>query len=147
MDNIQSQIDSRASQGGGDVLLAPVRYKPPQIIVRPGVNLIGQGRIIYDWQSSRIAGGTVFEIGWGGGPGSSGDPTKAAVQLNTASGIRNIGFDYPTQLPGLAAPIEYGSSMSRTGGGQGFRQARADLPGLVEYQVFVDVVGINLLRQ
>ena len=111
MDNIQSQIDSAASQGGGDVILPPVRFKPSQIVVRAGVNLIGQGRVIYDWPNSRISGGTIFEIDWGSGPGSSGDPTKAAVLTNTASGIRNVAFDYPAQLPGLAAPIEYGSSI------------------------------------
>lgn len=109
---IQTQIDTVSKQGGGTVTLPAGRYLvQSQIVVKPGVILEGVGFSHFNWDLPGPEKGTILDIGWGEGPGSSGDSDKAAIILNEGSGIRNIAFNYPKQDPLMETPFEWGSTV------------------------------------
>lgn len=110
--SIQSQIDAAASAGGGDVILpASVivqNSQADQIIARNGVRVIGSGKVGFNYHANGPAGGTIFDIRWGDGVGSSGDPARAAIIQQAGSSVLNVGAMYPQDVH-AAAPREWGS--------------------------------------
>ena len=109
----QNAINAASSAGGGIVFVPAGRYKfTAQIRVSANVILLGAGKITYVFGSpGAIQGGAIMEIDWGNGSGYSGNTTYAAVLLDQAARIQNIGFDYPSQVYSNTAAIEYGSTV------------------------------------
>ncbi len=115
---IQSQIDAAAASGGGDVVFPAALYTlTTQIVVKSGVRLIGSGKVTYDYHRpfavpplSGAVNGTLFDVRWGSGAGTSGNPAYAAVLMQAGSTIQNIGFTYPQDMF-AAAPVEWGSTV------------------------------------
>jgi hypothetical protein len=111
--NINAAIGSVAAAGGGNVILKAGRYLvQSQIVVQTNVCLFGTGKVAYVWANpGRISGGSIIEVHWGSGGNSANHSDSAAVILRSGAAIENVGFDYPDQLPDLASPIEWGSTV------------------------------------
>ena len=106
---VQRAIDA-ASVTGAEVFMRAGNWVfGSQVILKTGVTLLGAGRH-FDANTFELSG-TVIRVSWGSGTGSSEDHTKAAVIMHPASKVRSLAFDYPTQDPTLAAPIEYGATI------------------------------------
>ena len=110
---INAAINQQSAAGGGDVVLTAGRYKvQSQIVVTNGVRLVGSGTTRFVVASpGSIAGGTIIEVNWGSGPGTSGNPATAAIILRSGASIDNLAFDYPSQTSNLTSPIEWGSTV------------------------------------
>jgi hypothetical protein len=110
---IQTAINSASGAGGGTVLLQAGIYNcTSQIVVAANVKLQGLGQVLYSNSGTgSISGGSILQINWGSGAGTSGNTTYAAVILKNSAGIDNVGFDYPSQTPSASTPTEYGSSV------------------------------------
>jgi hypothetical protein len=110
---IQSCINYVASLGGGVVWVPAGRYiLLSQLFVYAGVTLLGAGVVSNYWYApGTIANGAIFQIGWGSGAGYSGNVTYAAIRLDQGATVKNIGFDYPTQISTNSGPLEYGSTI------------------------------------
>ena len=116
---IQTAINAAATAGGG-VVWVPIGYwnLNSQITVKPGVTLqcANHGYSLFNYNLPTISTygtpiGTVFDIQWGSGAGSSSDHTKAAIIQQSNSEVNNCGFWYRNQLVSAATPIEYGASI------------------------------------
>lgn len=109
--DIQIQIDVAASNGGGDVIV-PVGVWPmtSQIVLKSGVRLIGQGMTAYNYALPGPVQGSVLDIRWGSGAGSSGDINRAAIVMEGGTSVENICFTYP-QDRNASAPVEWGSTL------------------------------------
>lgn len=82
-----------------------------QITVPPGKRLRGLGKTPTTFAGIHPEWGSVLDVRWGGGAGSSGLVDRAAVILRAGATIENVGFDYSAMQPLNSAPQEMGSSV------------------------------------
>lgn len=118
--DVQAMIDAKGSWGGEVVLpaeLITVYSAADQVTAKSGVRLLGSGKATYDYHRpfatpplSGVLNGTLFDVRWGSGPGTSGNPAFAAIRTQAGSGVKNIGLTYPQDIS-AAAPQEWGSSI------------------------------------
>lgn len=109
---IQAQIDAAHAAGGGTVILPPGRQVvTSQIIPRTGVHLMGSGAVAYNYHIPGPDYGTILDIQWGMGPGTSGNPAFAAIRPEGGSKVSGIGFDYSLQSTTALTPTEFGSTI------------------------------------
>ena len=108
---IQSAINAAFVAGGGTVTVPAGHWAVlSQIIVRPCVRLCGTAGARPVWPSA-FAGGSVLDIRWGSGAGSSDDRTKTAVLLMAGGALEHMCFWYPTVDPALYPPAEWGATV------------------------------------
>lgn len=113
MFDIQAAMNAAAAAGGGTVRPPAGRYvMTSQLVIPTGVELASDGVVAYDYHVPGPKGGVILEIRWGYGAGTFGNVSQSAVVMRAGSTITGIGFDYPDQLPTLAAPLECGSSVT-----------------------------------
>jgi hypothetical protein len=126
---IQSCINYVSSIGGGVIWIPAGRYiLLSQLFVYRGCKLLGAGVVTNLWYNpGLIISGTILQIGWGAGSGYSGNVNYAAIRLDCGATVRDIGFDYPTQISTNSGPIEYGSTIQFcAGAGENLNQSVID---------------------
>ena len=103
---INNAIFSASSAGGGTVLVPVGRWKvTAPINLLKGVNLLGDGDVIYNWASASLSGGSIIEF----------DHTGVGIFQHESTTIANFGFDYPGQLSTLSIPLTYGATIQLAG--------------------------------
>ena len=111
-----SAINAASSAGGGVVYVpAGVWNFTAQVVIKPNVTLLGGGNVLYTYTNpGAISGGAIMNINWGTG-GTDGATAYAAVLLQDAATIQNIGFNYPSQNASSSTPTVYGSTVQIAG--------------------------------
>lgn len=113
-DYITSLIAAAYADRSYEVVLPVQRFDmTEQVIVLLGCKLIGSGRAKHSYPNTDLPDGesTVLDINWGNGSGYAGDNTKAAILLQSSSGVYNIAFNYPGQNP-ANNPVEWGATIA-----------------------------------
>ena len=110
---INAAIAHVASLGGGTVNVPAGTFSlQSQVLVKEFVTLQCQPtNPIGLLGVPARTGGTMFNVTWGSGAGSSDDWTKAAVVLKRTTAIDSCGFRYPQQVYTATTPIEFGPSI------------------------------------
>ena len=110
---INAAIAHVASIGGGTVNVPSGTYSlQSQVTVLPMVRLQCQQSASFGTLGTlQQIGGTMFNVTWGSGAGSSNTPADAAILLRTTSAIDKCGFSYPQQVYTATTPIEYGPTI------------------------------------
>lgn len=110
---INAAIAHVASIGGGTVVVPSGTFSlQSQVTVLPMVRLQCQQSASFGTLGTlQQIGGTMFNVTWGSGAGSSNTPANAAILLRTTSTIDKCGFSYPQQVYTATTPIEYGPTI------------------------------------
>lgn len=125
---INAAYNSGTSPTGGIVWIPPgVWPVTSQIIVYPNVILSGASEEQFPNTNAstvppNITQGSVIQVNWGSGAGSSIDSTKSAILLKSNTTVRNLVFDYPGQSVSSSTPTEYGATISLGDGNGNWNQ-------------------------
>ena len=110
---IQSAINAAFAAGGGIVWVPTGHWNlKTQLTLKRNVYIecAGNGFIHDSSTESYSSGGSVLSVLWGSGVGSGDNLTKAAVLLQSSSGVSHCGIWYPSQNSMSTSPTEYGST-------------------------------------